>query len=152
MVKFSTPGAKRRWFSADISVETLARTTLGALLPGSRVNLERAARFSDRIGGHMVSGHVDGIGLIRKVEPSEASSLFYIARPSSLMKYCIEKGSVALDGISLTINHLDRKGITLMIIPHTLKSTTLGEKKKGDRVNIEVDMVGKYIEKFIGER
>ena len=151
MVKFSTPGAKRRWFSADISVETLARTTLGALLPGSRVNLERAARFSDRIGGHMVSGHVDGIGVIRKVEPSEASRLFYIALPSSLMKYCIEKGSVALDGISLTINHLDRKGITLMIIPHSLKSTTLGEKKKGDRVNIEVDMVGKYIEKFIGE-
>ncbi|HXN05897.1 MAG TPA: riboflavin synthase [Nitrospiria bacterium] len=151
-VKFSAAGAKRRWFSADISRETLGRTLLGALKPGDRVNLERAARMNERIGGHLVSGHVDGVGLIRKIEPVEASREIYLALPLPLMRYCVEKGSIGVDGISLTINRLDRKGVYLMIIPHTLEVTTLGKKKVHDRANVEVDLIGKYIERLFPGR
>ncbi|MBI1820081.1 MAG: riboflavin synthase [Nitrospirae bacterium] len=136
-------------FSADLSDETLKRTTLGSLHPGSPVNLERAARFSDRIGGHLVSGHIDGIGAIKKIEPVENACLFFIELPKKLLKYCIEKGSIAIDGVSLTVNQINPRGIFLMIIPHTLKVTTLGHKKEGDKVNIENDLVGKYVERFV---
>jgi riboflavin synthase len=139
----------RSRFSADISDETLTRTTLGNLQVGDPINLEQAARFSDRIGGHLVSGHVDGVGRIKRIEPVENAYLFYIELPKILLKYCIEKGSIAVDGISLTINDLDKKGIFLMIIPHTMKMTNLGGKKRGDRVNIENDLVGKYVERFV---
>ncbi|MBI1824218.1 MAG: riboflavin synthase [Nitrospirae bacterium] len=136
-------------FTADISNETLARTTLGDLRAGDPVNLEQSARFSDRIGGHLVSGHIDGIGRIRKIEQIENAFLYQIDLPKSLLKYCIEKGSIAVEGISLTINQVKEKGILLMVIPHTMELTNLGEKKAGDRVNIENDLVGKYIERFL---
>lgn len=142
------PEAKRT-FSADISDETLKRTTLGNLHPGSPVNLERAARFSDRIGGHLVSGHIDGIGTIKEIELVENAHLFFIELPKKLLKYCIEKGSIAIDGVSLTVNQLNSRGIFLMIIPHTLKVTTLGHKKTGNPVNVENDLVGKYVEQFV---
>jgi riboflavin synthase len=136
-------------FTADISEETLNRTTLGDLQIGNSVNLEQAARFSDRIGGHLVSGHIDGIGKIRKIERVENAFLYNIELPGALLKYCIEKGSIAVEGISLTINEISKKGISLMIIPHTMKLTNLSEKKVGDRVNIENDLVGKYVERFV---
>lgn len=136
-------------FSADISNETLKRTTLENLKEGDRVNLERAARFSDRIGGHLVYGHVDGVGKIKKIEPVENAYLFYIELPKPLLKYCIEKGSIAVDGISLTINDLGKKRISLMIIPHTMKMTNLNGKRKEDQVNIENDLIGKYVERFV---
>ena len=156
VVQFSAPARNRagakRTFSADISDETLDRTTLGSLQPGCIVNLERAARFLDRIGGHLVSGHIDGIGTIKKIEPVENSHLFYIELPKTLLKYCIEIGSIAIDGISLTVNQVNRREISLMIIPHTLKVTKLGHKKAGDKVNVENDLVGKYIERFVNLR
>jgi riboflavin synthase len=136
-------------FSADISEETLNRTTLGNLRAGNGVNLEQAARFSDRIGGHLVSGHIDGIGKIRKIERVENAYRYFIDLPKPLLRYCIEKGSIAVEGISLTINEINKKGISLMIIPHTMKLTNLSEKKVGDRVNIENDLVGKYVERFV---
>ncbi|MHB8483541.1 MAG: riboflavin synthase [Nitrospiria bacterium] len=153
VVRFSLPDkdkpGTKKTFSADISDETLKRTTLGGLQPGIRVNLERAARFSDRIGGHLVSGHIDGVGTIKNIELVENARLFFIELPKKLLKYCIEKGSIAVDGVSLTVNRLDPRGIFLMIIPHTLKVTTLGHKKAGDRVNVENDLVGKYVEQFV---
>jgi riboflavin synthase len=136
-------------FSADISEETLNRTTLGDLRAGNSVNLEQAARFSDRIGGHMVSGHIDGVGKIKKIERVENAFLYNIELTRPLLKYCIGKGSIAVEGISLTINEISKKGISLMIIPHTMKLTNLREKKAGDRVNIENDLVGKYVERFV---
>ncbi|MBI3807159.1 MAG: riboflavin synthase [Nitrospirae bacterium] len=144
VVEFSKTG-----FSADVSDETLRRTTLGALREGDPLNLERAAKFSDRIGGHLVSGHVDGVGVIRKIEPVGDSFLFFIGLNKDLLRYCIEKGSIAIDGISLTINRTNRRGIFLMIIPHTMKATTLGRKNEGDPVNVENDLVGKYVERFV---
>jgi len=139
----------RTRFWADISDETIKRTTLGSLRPGDRVNLEQAARFSDRIGGHLVLGHVDGIGWIKKIEPVDDSYLIYIELSKPLLRYCIKKGSIAVEGISLTINKMDKKGIFLMTIPHTMKITNLSRKEVGDRVNIENDVIGKYVERFV---
>ena len=136
-------------FSSDISEETLSRTTLGNLRAGDRVNLEQSVRFSDRIGGHLVSGHVDGTATIKKIERTGNAFLFRLTLPRNLLRYCIEKGSIAVDGISLTINELDRNGIWLAIIPHTIKITNLGDRKRGDLVNIENDLVGKYIERLM---
>jgi riboflavin synthase len=139
-------------FEADLSPETLERTTFGSVRTGERVNLERAMRLSDRLDGHLVSGHIDGIGRISAKTPSANAILITIAVPAELARYTIEKGSVAADGISLTINRRDAESFSISIIPLTARATTIGAKKVGDPVNIENDMVGKYIEHFLRER
>ncbi|MBW1698752.1 MAG: riboflavin synthase [Deltaproteobacteria bacterium] len=136
-------------FAADLSPETLSKTTLGSIKIGDRINLERALRFSDRLGGHLVAGHVDGIGRIVRKEVLENFVLIQVSVPESLDRYLIEKGSVAVDGVSLTINDLMPGGFSVSVIPHTAKLTTLGFKKVGDPVNIETDMIGKYVERFL---
>ncbi|MEA3385268.1 MAG: riboflavin synthase [Thermodesulfobacteriota bacterium] len=136
-------------FSAEVSPETLSRTTLSGLRVGSRVNLERALRLSDRLGGHLVSGHVDGIGEVIEKENLSQFTLFTIAIPKILDRYIIEKGSVAIDGISLTVNSCSKGRFSVVIIPHTAKLTTMGSRKRGDKINIEVDLIGKYIEKLL---
>lgn len=136
-------------FQADVSPETLSRTTFGVAKIGDRVNLERALRFSDRIDGHLVSGHIDGMGTIQKLSPRDNAVIIAIDVPKALSRYLIEKGSVAVDGISLTINTCRESGFEVSIIPHTAKSTTLPKKRQGDPVNIETDMIGKYVERFL---
>ncbi len=122
-------------FLADLSKETIRTTSLGGLNPGERVNLERAIRMSDRVEGHLVSGHVEGVGFIRDRTSDQNTLFLSVTVPSRLLKYCVLKGSIAVDGVSLTILSLNSKGITVAIIPHTAKATTLGEKKIGDPVN-----------------
>ena len=141
-----------RRFKADLSPETLTKTTLGLARIGGRVNLERALRFSDRLGGHLVSGHTDGIGHISQRQTLDNTLVITIAVPSSLGRYFIEKGSVAVDGISLTVNECMQDHFSVSIIPHTAKLTTLSTKKEGDAVNIEADMIGKYVERFIRQQ
>ena len=136
-------------FSMDVSGETLARTTLGQLRQGDSVNFERALRLTDRLGGHVVLGHVDGIGKIRKKERQQNTWLFRIEVNKELSRYIIEKGSIAVDGISLTVNTCEKDFFEINIIPHTGMETTLLKKRVGDQVNIETDLIGKYIEKFI---
>ena len=136
-------------FSVEVSPETLSRTTLSGLRVGSRVNLERALRLSDRLGGHLVSGHVDGIGEVIEKEHLSQFTLFTIAISESLDRYIIEKGSVAIDGISLTVNSCGKGRFSVAIIPHTAKLTTMSFRKRGDKINIEVDLIGKYIEKLL---
>jgi len=136
-------------FSVEVSPETLSRTTLPGLRVGGRVNLERAIRPSDRLGGHLVSGHVDGTGEVIDKENLSQFTLFTIAISESLGRYIIEKGSVAIDGISLTVNSCTKGRFSVAIIPHTAKLTTMGFRKRGDKINIEVDLIGKYIEKLL---
>jgi len=136
-------------FEVDVSSETISRSTVGLLSQGDKVNLERALRVSDRLGGHLVSGHIDGTGKILKKVPSERSYLLEIEVDEKMSRYMVEKGSVAVDGISLTINRCERNSFEVNIIPQTAKETTLLEKNPGDPVNIETDMVGKYVEKFL---
>ena len=135
-------------FSMDVSGETLSRSTLRWLGRGAEVNLERALRLSDRLGGHLVSGHVDGIGRILKKGTQQRSWLIRIGIDKGISRYLIEKGSVAVDGISLTINACGRDFFEINIIPQTGKETTLLKKKVGESVNIETDLIGKYVEKF----
>jgi riboflavin synthase len=139
----------RKGFSVDVSEETLSRSTLGLLRENEEVNLERALRFSDRLGGHLVAGHVDGMGKITKKEQRERSWFFSIQFEKKLSRYTIEKGSIAVDGISLTINRCGETFVELNIIPETARQTTILQKRSGDRVNIEVDLIGKYVEKFV---
>jgi riboflavin synthase len=139
----------RRQFDVDVSPETLSKTTLGSARVGERVNLERALRLSDRIDGHLVSGHTDGTGVIDSCEVSGNAIIVTVAVPEALTRYMIIKGSVAVDGVSLTINHLTAGRFSVSIIPHTAALTTIGLKQKGAPVNIETDMIGKYVEKFI---
>ena len=136
-------------FAVDVSPESLQRTTLGQLSIGQEVNLERALRLSDRIDGHLVSGHVDGIGHIRSRVTDGNAIVIGFSVPSSLSRYMIEKGSVAVDGISLTINSVDFGEFSVSIIPHTAQMTTLKSKSTGDAVNIETDMIGKYVERLM---
>lgn len=136
-------------FSADITDETLKRTNLGELKFGSKVNLERAMPLNGRFGGHIVSGHIDGIGFIKDMKKNNNSIILEISTSNDLMKYIVEKGSIAIDGISLTIAKLYSSSFSIAVIPHTLKETTLYYKKKGDNVNLETDIVGKYIERFL---
>jgi riboflavin synthase len=136
-------------FSVEVSPETLSRTTSAGLRVGDRVNLERALRLSDRLGGHLVSGHVDGTGEVIEKENLGRFTLFTIAIPEILDRYIIEKGSIAVDGISLTVNSCSKGRFSVAIIPHTSKLTTMGFRKKGDKINIEVDLIGKYIEKLL---
>ena len=138
-------------FNADITTETLSRTNLGYLKSGYKVNLERALTLNRRLGGHIVSGHVDGIGIIKNISKDSEDIELVIECPLNLMKYIIEKGSVAVDGISLTVAKVDnnKNSFSVAIIPHTLKETVLYYKKAGDKVNIENDIIGKYVEKLL---
>ncbi|MEW6614924.1 MAG: riboflavin synthase [Thermodesulfobacteriota bacterium] len=136
-------------FRAEVSPETLQRTTLREIKEEQKVNLERAMRISDRLGGHLVLGHVDGIGKIREVSKDINSTRMKISASKDIMKYIIEKGSVAIDGISLTVNECTDDNFGVNIIPHTAGHTTLSDKKAGDSVNIENDIIGKYVERFL---
>jgi riboflavin synthase len=138
-----------RQFEVDVSPETLAKTTIGSFRLGERVNLERALRLSDRIDGHLVSGHTDGTGIIDSREAAGNAVIVTVTVAEALTRYMIVKGSVAVDGVSLTINHLEAGRFTVSIIPHTAGLTTIGFKQKGEQVNIEVDLIGKYVEKFL---
>jgi riboflavin synthase len=138
-----------RRFEVDVSPETLKTTIFDQAKVGDRVNLERAMRFSDRIDGHLVSGHVDGTGILKQREILGNAIIVTIEAAESLTRYMIAKGSVALDGISLTINSSNADSFSISIIPHTAKLTTIGTKNRGDRVNIETDMIGKYVERFL---
>ncbi len=138
-------------FKVDISPETLTKTTFVKTKVGDRVNLERALRLSGRIDGHFVSGHIDDTGTIKQRKMIGNTIVVTIGISESLVRYMIKKGSVAVDGISLTINNFDSKSFDVSIIPHTAKMTTIGSKKVGDLVNIETDMIGKYVERFVIE-
>ncbi len=135
-------------FTVDASDETLSRTTLGTLAPGSRVNLERALRSGDRLGGHIVNGHVDGVGEVVSKTKSGGSFIFRFSLPEGLAKYVVEKGSIAVDGVSLTVNSAEGNEFTVNIIPFTLAETTFGGLGPGSRVNIECDIIAKYVEKL----
>ena len=138
-----------RRFMADVSPESLDRTNLGKVSVGSIVNLERALKLSDRLGGHMVSGHVDAVTEIVSRKPLGDFVVFTFQVPAGLGKYIIEKGSITIDGISLTINQIDDNVFSVSIIPHTLEITTLGTLGQGDLINLEVDLIGKYVEKLL---
>ena len=133
----------------DVSSETLQRTVLGGLKEGEWVNFERALRLADRLGGHIVTGHIDAVGVIAEKRKERDFIDLKIQIPKSLSKYVVEKGSVAIDGISLTVNQCEDEAIRMTLIPYTLAKTTLIDKKVGDRVNIEADIIGKYVEKMI---
>lgn len=133
----------------DISPETVQSTNLGELKINEKVNLERALRLSDRLGGHMVTGHVDAVGLIRKREEAGEYTFYTIGAAKDILRYIVKKGSVAIDGISLTVTGLDRQSFSVAIIPHTMTATNIGDKRVGDKVNIEVDIIGKYVERFV---
>lgn len=139
-------------FDVDVSTETLARTTLGRRRAGDGVNLEKALRLTDRLGGHLVSGHVDGLGTVRTVEPQGDYVRFETAVPPELARYLAFKGSVCMDGVSLTVNAAGPDGFEVLTIPHTLERTTLGVLAPGDPVNIEVDLIARYIERLLGGR
>ena len=139
-------------FSADVAKETLDVTNLGSLQTGSRANLERALQLSARIGGHLVSGHVDGVGRIREKREEGSGWRVLFDAPDAVRRYVIKKGSVAIDGISLTVADVDPAGFSVAMIPHTAKLTTLGHKKPGDTVNLESDIIGKYVEKLLSGR
>jgi riboflavin synthase len=139
-------------FAADVMHETLRRSSLGALRPGSRVNLERSVRPVDRLGGHLVQGHVDGVGEILAREPGERWEVVTISLPAELSRYVVEKGSIAVDGTSLTIVEAGRDRFTVALIPTTLARTVLGAKQPGDPVNIEVDVIAKYVERLLDAR
>ena len=136
-------------FNADVTQETLNRTNLGSLKNGSKVNLERAMTLSGRFGGHIVSGHIDGVGSIKSMKKDDNAIILTIEVPRQLMKYIVEKGSVAVDGISLTVASLTDNTFSIAVIPHTLKETVLYYKKEGDKVNIENDVIGKYVERLL---
>lgn len=144
VTRMSEPG-----FSVDVSGETLSRSTLGHLKQGDEVNLERALRVSDRLGGHLVLGHVDGVGRILSREQRQRSWGLRIGVDAGLSKYIIEKGSIAVDGVSLTVNRCTEKAFDVNIIPQTGKETTILNKRVGDLVNVETDLIGKYVEKFL---
>ena len=135
-------------FEVDLSPETLAISTFGKANQGDRLNLERAMRLSDRIDGHLVSGHIDGTGVIKQREKMGNAIIITFAVPKTLAQYMIHKGSIAVDGVSLTINTCDSNSFTVSIIPHTASITTVGMKQLGESVNIETDMIGKYVEQF----
>jgi riboflavin synthase len=132
-------------FAADVSAETLAMTTLQDWQPGSRVNLERSLRLGDELGGHIVSGHVDGVGIARSTIPENASTRWRFQVPAALARFIAPKGSVAVDGVSLTVNDVEGDTFGVNIIPHTAAVTRFGSLKPGDRVNIEIDMLARYV-------
>ncbi|HQA56824.1 MAG TPA: riboflavin synthase [Acetivibrio sp.] len=136
-------------FTADVMPETMRRTNLGSLKTGEKVNIERALRLCDRLGGHIVSGHIDGTGVISGREEEDNAIWLEISAAKDILKYVVVKGSVALDGTSLTVAYVDDKCFKVSLIPHTAGVTTLGSRKIGDKINIECDMLGKYVEKLL---
>jgi riboflavin synthase len=136
-------------FTADVMRETLVRSSLGALGTGSPVNLERAVRLSDRLGGHLVQGHVDGTGEVLDVRPDEHWTVVRVSLPGGLGRYVVEKGSITVDGVSLTVSAVDDDAFEVSLIPTTLALTTLGSKGPGDPVNLEVDVTAKHVEKLL---
>jgi riboflavin synthase len=139
-----------REFTVDVMAETLAKTNLAELKSGSRVNLERALQLQTRLGGHLVSGHVDGIGNIRQITPWGIAQVYEINAPPTLLAYVLPKGSIAIDGISLTVIDVEADYFTVSLIPHTFEQTTLGFKGIGASVNLETDLIGKYVARFMG--
>jgi riboflavin synthase len=137
-------------FAADASNETLALTTLGKLAIGAQVNLERAMRPTDRLGGHLVSGHVDGIGRVLAVVEDARAQRWRFAAPASLLKYIAKKGSICVDGVSLTVNAVDGEGFEVALIPHTVSHTAFAHTRVGDPVNLEIDLVARYVERLLG--
>lgn len=144
--------AERRAFSFESVSETLERTTLGRLKTGDRVNLERSLKLSDRLGGHLVAGHVDGMGTVMERRQRADNMTFRIGMPEDLAAYLANKGSIAVDGISLTIVAAGARHFTVTVIPHTVEATTIGERRVGDAVNLEVDLVARYLERLTGCR
>lgn len=138
----------REW-TADVMQETLNRTSLAGSAPGDRVNLERAVTAATRLGGHIVQGHVDGVGTIRRREPSEHWDLVEVSLPTELAKYVVEKGSITVDGVSLTVVEAGLESFTVSLIPETLARTTLGLRQPGDRVNLEADVIAKHVERLL---
>jgi len=133
----------------DAVPETLSRTSLGRLAAGDEVNLESALLAGEPLGGHYVQGHVDGVGRVRSVEPEGDGSRVWFAAPPEVLRYCVEKGSVAVEGVSLTIAGLDDAGFAVALVPHTLRETTLGALEAGDPVNLEADVLAKYVERLV---
>lgn len=136
-------------FQADASNETLALTTLGALAPGAVVNLERAMRPTDRLGGHLVSGHVDGLGTVLAIEDDARAQRWRFAAPQALLKYIAKKGSVCVDGVSLTVNEVDAESFEVALIPHTVSHTAFATTGVGNAVNLEIDLVARYVERLV---
>ncbi|HEX2233254.1 MAG TPA: riboflavin synthase [Thermoleophilaceae bacterium] len=137
-------------FDADVMPETLRRTTLGALGEGGRVNLELPLRASDRLGGHIVQGHIDATGTVESAEEDGFAKVIRISAPEEVLRYVVEKGSIAVDGVSLTVAEVDDEGFSVSLVPETLKRTNLGSAAPGRLVNIEVDVLAKYVEKLAG--
>lgn len=147
-----TADAQGSIFTVDVSEETLRRTTLGAWREGTRVNLERSLTLGQEMGGHMVAGHVDGVARILSVMPEGASQRFEIEAPEGLARYIASKGSIALDGTSLTVNDVSGAVFTVNLIPHSLAVTTWGQKRAGDRLNLEVDLIARYVARLMDVR
>lgn len=143
--------AKNSELSFDVSPETMRSTNLGELKVRDKVNLERALRLSDRLGGHIVTGHVDGVGTVKNKRQTGEYTFYTFEAPPEVLRYLVKKGSVTIDGISLTVVETDGRAFSVAIIPHTMKATNIGDKGVGDRVNLEADIVGKYVEKFLSK-
>ena len=141
-----------RSFAADASTETLALTTLGALREGQPLNLERALQAQDRLGGHLVSGHVDGVGRVLDVHKDARAQRWRFSVPKALAKYVAKKGSICVDGVSLTVNAVDAESFDVALIPHTVSHTAFAETRVGDAVNLEIDLVARYVERLLQER
>jgi riboflavin synthase len=137
-------------FAADVMGETLARSSLKSVAPGTKVNLERSVRLADRLGGHLVQGHVDGTATIVRRDPQEQWEVVRISLPADLSRYVVHKGSITVDGVSLTVSAVEGNWFEVSLIPETLKRTTLGVKQPGAEVNLEVDVIAKYVEKLVG--
>lgn len=138
-------GEGRGWFEVDVGAETLLRTTAGTWVSGTRLNLERALKVGDELGGHIVTGHIDGLAEIKSVAPFDGMSRFDVAVPHALARFIAEKGSVALDGTSLTVNSVAGDDFAVLLIPHSLAVTTWRERRPGDRLNLEVDLMARYV-------
>jgi riboflavin synthase len=145
-------GAEGGKLAFDVVPETLARTCLGGLEPGDAINVEPSLRVGDQLGGHVVQGHVDAVGRVRSVEPDGEGRRLWVDAPETVVRYCLEKGSIAVDGVSLTVAGLDDDGIEVALIPHTLAVTTLGCLEPGDSVNLEADVLGKVVERLMAAR
>ncbi|QDH70974.1 riboflavin synthase [Marilutibacter alkalisoli] len=145
VVAFDTHG-----FAADASNETLALTTLGNLEPGTPVNLERAMRPTDRLGGHLVSGHVDGLGQVLSIDADARAQRWRFAAPPDLLRYIAKKGSICVDGVSLTVNEVDGDGFEVALVPHTVANTAFAHTRVGSAVNLEIDQVARYVERLLG--
>ena len=144
------PSGTPRGFAADVMGETLARSSLKDVAPGTKVNLERSVRLEDRLGGHLVQGHVDGTAAIVSRDPQDHWEVVRIGLPPGLARYVVHKGSVTVDGVSLTVSAISDEWFEVSLIPETLKRTTLGIRQPGDTVNLEVDVIAKYVEKLLG--